>query len=104
MEKGSSLNNYKGIYHEQETEKYFCPKTGAHFKFGDFCKTLEKIRLARAILEQPATIEISKLSRDASSNTHKLPEKELAPIPMQINSLKRPEIEIPKEENLKLEL
>ena len=41
------LNNYKGIYFEDDTEKYTCPVTGAHFKFEDMCHRLEKIRVKR---------------------------------------------------------
>lgn len=28
-----NMDNYKGIYFEQEHEKYICPVTGAHFRF-----------------------------------------------------------------------
>ena len=49
--KEMNLNNYKGIYFEEDTEKYFCPKTGAHFKFEEICNLLERIRTARAELE-----------------------------------------------------
>ena len=35
-----NLENYKGIYAEQEDEKYIDPVTGAHFKHDDICKRL----------------------------------------------------------------
>lgn len=41
------LNNYKGIYFEDDNEKFQCPKTGAHFKFQDLCGRLERIRIKR---------------------------------------------------------
>ena len=41
------LNNYKGIYFEDDNEKYQCPETGAHFKFDDLCRRMEKIRKHR---------------------------------------------------------
>lgn len=31
------LNNYKGMFYDQDNEKYTCPHTGAHFRFGDLC-------------------------------------------------------------------
>jgi hypothetical protein len=51
-----NLNNYKGIYFEEETEKYFCPKTGAHFRYEEICNLLERIRIARVELEPPNPI------------------------------------------------
>ena len=41
------LHNYKGIYFEDENEKYQCPVTGAHFKFDDLCARMERIRVKR---------------------------------------------------------
>ena len=41
------LNNYKGIYFEDDNEKFQCPETGAHFKFEDLCGRMERIRLKR---------------------------------------------------------
>jgi len=41
------LNNYKGIYFDDENEKYQCPTTGAHFKFEDLCARMEHIRVKR---------------------------------------------------------
>ena len=41
------LNNYKGIYFEDDNEKYQCPETGAHFRFEDLCRRMEKIRIKR---------------------------------------------------------
>ena len=32
-ESGLNLENYKGIYFDDNNQKYTCPKTGAHFKF-----------------------------------------------------------------------
>ncbi|CAI2364381.1 unnamed protein product [Moneuplotes crassus] len=37
--------NYKGIYYEDNTEKYECPITGAHFEYKDMCERLNKIKL-----------------------------------------------------------
>ena len=41
------LNNYKGIYFDDENEKYQCPETGAHFKFEDLYARMERIRIKR---------------------------------------------------------
>ena len=41
------LNNYKGIYFEDDNEKYQCPETGAHFRFDDLCRRMERIRIKR---------------------------------------------------------
>ena len=41
------LANFKGIYYGDDSEKYSCPKTGAHFKFRSLCDILEKIRVQR---------------------------------------------------------
>ena len=41
------LNNYKGIYFEDDNEKYQCPVTGAHFKFDDLSRRMERIRIKR---------------------------------------------------------
>ena len=41
------LNNYKGIFFEDENDKYQCPQTGAHFKPQDLCQRLEFIRIKR---------------------------------------------------------
>lgn len=36
-------NNYKGIYANDEGQKYQCPETGAHFEFNDLCRRMSKI-------------------------------------------------------------
>jgi hypothetical protein len=41
------MNNFKGIYYDNESDKYICPVTGAHFNFKAVTKTLEQIRLQR---------------------------------------------------------
>lgn len=41
------MNNYKGIYFDQDTEKYTCPRTGAHFRFDELWKYLDHIRRDR---------------------------------------------------------
>lgn len=42
-----NLHNYKGIYFDDDNEKFTCPVTGAHFRFEEMCKILEKIRVTR---------------------------------------------------------
>jgi hypothetical protein len=38
------LKNYKGIYaNEDNTQKYQCPITGAHFEVKDLCRRLSKV-------------------------------------------------------------
>ena len=41
------LNNFKGIYFDNDSEKYTCPDTGAHFNFKVLCRKLEKLRQER---------------------------------------------------------
>ena len=41
------MNNYKGIYFDDDNEKYTCPVTGAHFKFEDLYARIERIRIKR---------------------------------------------------------
>ena len=41
------MNNYKGIYFEDDNEKFQCPETGAHFKYDDLCRRMERIRIKR---------------------------------------------------------
>lgn len=42
-----NLHNYKGIYFDDDNEKYTCPVTGAHFRFEEMCRLLEPIRISR---------------------------------------------------------
>jgi len=38
------LKNYKGIYaNDDNTQKYQCPITGAHFEVKDLCRRLQKV-------------------------------------------------------------
>ena len=41
------LINYKGIYYEDDTKKYICPETGAHFEYLDMFRRLKKILVER---------------------------------------------------------
>lgn len=41
------LENYKGVHHQQPTQRYFCPVTGAHFNGTDLKNILESIRQSR---------------------------------------------------------
>ena len=41
------LNNFKGIYFDNDSEKYTCPDTGAHFNFKVLCRKLETLRIER---------------------------------------------------------
>ncbi len=46
------LMNYKGIYfNDDPNSKYTCPKTGAHFEFGDMCDRLAEIIKWRKVYE-----------------------------------------------------
>lgn len=60
-----NLKNYKGIYYGQDSEKYSCPKTGAHFRFEKICWVLEIIRKERG---DPDCLQLWKTS---SINTKK---------------------------------
>lgn len=47
------LKNYKGIYaNEDNSQKYQCPVTGAHFEVKDLCRRLTKIQEARKPQEE----------------------------------------------------
>ena len=37
------FNNYKGIYFGDDTKKYTCPHSGAHFQFQDMCIRMLKL-------------------------------------------------------------
>lgn len=66
-----ALNNYKGIYaNDDNTQKYQCPVTGAHFEVKDLCRRLIKVIEIRkpnedqiygpptAAVKQPSTINV----------------------------------------------
>ena len=40
-----NAHNYKGIYYEDNTQKYTDPSTGAHFKHSSMVEKLEKIAI-----------------------------------------------------------
>lgn len=47
-----NLENYKGIYaNEDNSQKYQCPVTGAHFEVKDLCRRLSKVLEKRKPLE-----------------------------------------------------
>jgi len=46
------LVNYKGIYFEDDNEKFQDPNTGAHFKHNDMCKRLLVAAEHRKVIEQ----------------------------------------------------
>lgn len=41
------LLNFKGMFFEQEHQKYTCPNTGAHFEPKDLCRRLNLIKNER---------------------------------------------------------
>lgn len=41
------LLNFKGMFFEQEHQKYTCPHTGAHFEVKDLCRRLTFIKAER---------------------------------------------------------
>ena len=43
----TNMLNFKGIYYDNDTQKYTCPLTGAHFSFADLSGRLEAIRVER---------------------------------------------------------
>ena len=46
------LNNYKGIYaNDDNSQKYQCPVTGAHFEVKDLCRRLTKVIEVRKPIE-----------------------------------------------------
>ena len=46
------LENYKGIYFDDKTEKYQDPVTGCHFKYFDLCQRLIKLKATRKIIDK----------------------------------------------------
>ena len=44
--------NFKGIYEGEKQEKYYCPKTGAHFEYFDLCKRMSKLKEMRRHIDQ----------------------------------------------------
>jgi hypothetical protein len=47
------LKNYKGIYaNDDNTQKYQCPVTGAHFEVKDLCRRLQKVIEIRKPMEE----------------------------------------------------
>ena len=44
--------NFKGIYEGEQQEKYYCPKTGAHFEYFDLCKRMAKLKDMRRHIDQ----------------------------------------------------
>jgi hypothetical protein len=42
-----NLANYKGIYFGDDTKKYECPETGAHFEFNDMIGRLTQLKELR---------------------------------------------------------
>ncbi len=47
-----ALKNYKGIYaNDDNTQKYQCPVTGAHFEVKDLCRRLNKVIEIRKPIE-----------------------------------------------------
>ncbi len=41
------LLNFKGMFFEQEHQKYTCPNTGAHFEPKDLCRRLNLVKNER---------------------------------------------------------
>lgn len=50
---GVDLHNYKGIYaNDDNSQKYQCPVTGAHFEYNDLCKRIVKLMEKRKIIDE----------------------------------------------------
>lgn len=67
------LLNFKGMFFEQEHQKYTCPVTGAHFEVKDLCRRLTAIKATREKKkdeEEPAeaTAQASKLAYTQQSD------------------------------------
>ena len=70
--------NFKGIFFENEHQKYTCPKTGAHFEPNDLSRRLAVIKQERDKIEkivyQSKGIEKSQkeitLQQNANNNNH----------------------------------
>ncbi|CDW87204.1 UNKNOWN [Stylonychia lemnae] len=53
------LLNFKGIFFENEHQKYICPKTGAHFEPNDLCRRLNMVKHDRDKLDRGSKNSIS---------------------------------------------
>ena len=52
-EEGQDLNNYKGIYFQDDTGKKFTdPETGAHYQYQDMCQRISKLMVERAAIDK----------------------------------------------------
>lgn len=55
--------NYKGIYFGDESQKWQCPVTGAHFRYKDMFKRLEKVAYLRHSEERERDKLLQKVNR-----------------------------------------
>jgi len=51
------FGNFKGIYAEEQKEKYYDEATGAHFEYYDLCKRLAVLKEKRKIIDQQLGIK-----------------------------------------------
>lgn len=52
VDKEATLNNYKGIYYGDTTEKYLDPVSGCHFRYLDLCQRMLKLKKQRKIIDK----------------------------------------------------
>jgi len=65
------LNNYKGIYFNDEPgSKFTDPITGAHFEYGDMCTRLTRLRKLITISEQEEALK--RKEKEVKSTSHRV--------------------------------
>ena len=52
VDQEATMQNYKGIYYGDQTEKYMDPATGCHFRYTDLCERLLKLKKQRKIIDK----------------------------------------------------
>ena len=45
----ATMQNYKGIYYGDTTEKFIDPVTGCHFRYLDLCQRMLKLKKQRVV-------------------------------------------------------
>ncbi len=66
-EEDYDLQNFKGLYDDDESEKYFCPDTGAHFNFDKIYDLLTELKNIREQTNETFICE-GEVTRNRSTN------------------------------------
>ena len=55
----ANLDDFKGIYYGDKTEKYIDPDNGCHFRYDDFCYRLTKLKEQRKVIDKRLGLTIT---------------------------------------------